>query len=183
MCQFEDDIQTVVELLRRRSDMQILYEKDYITNVKPSGYRSYHMIIEYPVNMAEKVYKIIAEIQIRTLAMNFWAVTEHSLNYKYKQSIPENIKIKLKAAAESAYQLDQTMLDIKDEIKDAQKLFEVKSALVSTIMNDILYLMSLEKMQEASRYQSQLNKLIEYGDVADLNQLHQMVRKEIRRYR
>ncbi len=87
MCQFEDDISAVVQLLRRRSDMQILYEKDYITNVKPSGYRSYHMIIEYPVNMAEKVYKIIAEIQIRTLAMNFWAVTEHSLNYKYKQWI------------------------------------------------------------------------------------------------
>ncbi len=183
MCQFEDDIQTVVELLRRRSDMQILYEKDYITNVKPSGYRSYHMIIKYPVNMAEGIYNIIAEIQIRTLAMNFWAVTEHSLNYKYKQSIPENIKAKLKEAAESAYQLDQTMLDIKDEIKDAQKLFEVKSALVSTIMNDILYLMSLQKMQEASRFQSQLNKLIEYGDVADLNRLHQLVKKEIRRFR
>lgn len=183
MCQFEDDIQSVVQLLRRRSDMQILYEKDYITNVKPSGYRSYHMIIEYPVNMAERVYKIIAEIQIRTLAMNFWAVTEHSLNYKYKQSIPENIRIKLKEAAESAYQLDKTMLDIKDEIKDAQKLFEVKSALVSTIMNDILYLMSLEKIQEASRYQAQLNKLIEYGDVAELNQLHQLVKKEIRRFR
>ena len=75
------------------------------------------------------------------------------------------------------------MLDIKDEIKDAQKLFEVKSALVSTIMNDILYLMSLEKILEASRYQAQLNKLIEYGDVAELNQLHQMVKKEIRRFR
>ena len=183
MCQFEDDIQTVVELLRRRSDMQILYEKDYITNVKPSGYRSYRMIIEYPVNMAERVYKIIAEIQIRTLAMNFWAVTEHSLNYKYKQRILEKIIIKLKEAAESDYQQDKTMLDIKDEIKDAQKLFEVKSALVSTIMNDILYLMSLEKILEASRYQAQLNKLIEYGDVAELNQLHQMVKKEIRRFR
>ncbi len=183
MCQFEDDISAVVQLLRRRSDMQILYEKDYITNVKPSGYRSYHMIIEYPVNMAEKVYKIIAEIQIRTLAMNFWAVTEHSLNYKYKQSIPEKIRVKLKEAAESAYQLDKTMLDIKDEIKDAQKLFEVKSALVSSIMNDILYLMSLEKITEASRYQAQLNKLIEYGDVAELNQLHQMVKKEIRRFK
>ena len=183
MCQFEDDISAVVQLLRRRSDMQILYEKDYITIVKPSGYRSYHMIIEYPVNMAEKVYKIIAEIQIRTLAMNFWAVTEHSLNYKYKQSIPEKIRVKLKEAAESAYQLDKTMLDIKDEIKDAQKLFEVKSALVSSIMNDILYLMSLEKITEASRYQAQLNKLIEYGDVAELNQLHQMVKKEIRRFK
>jgi len=173
----------VVNIMRKRKDMQILYEKDYINNVKPSGYRSYHIIIQYPVNMAEGVVDIIAEIQIRTLAMNFWAVTEHSLNYKYKQSIPDNIKSKLKEAAESAYQLDQTMLDIKDEIKDAQKLFEVKSALVSTIMNDILYLMSLDKLQEASRYQSQLNKLIEYGDVSDLNNLHMMVKKEINRFR
>lgn len=183
MCQFVDDIETVVNLLRSRQDMQILYEKDYITNVKPSGYRSYHMIIQYPVNMASGVVNIIAEVQIRTLAMNFWAVTEHSLNYKYKQSIPENIKSKLKEAAESAYQLDQTMLDIKDEIKDAQKLFEVKSALVSSIMNDILYLMSLNKIQEASRFQTQLNKLIEYGDVSDLNQLHLLVKKEINRFR
>lgn len=183
MCQFVDDIETVVNLLRSRQDMQILYEKDYITNVKPSGYRSYHMIIQYPVNMASGVVNIIAEVQIRTLAMNFWAVTEHSLNYKYKQSIPENIKSKLKEAAESAYQLDQTMLDIKDEIKDAQKLFEVKSALVSSIMNDILYLMSLNKIQEASRFQTQLNKLIEYGDVSDLNQLHLLVKKEINRFK
>lgn len=183
MVQFVDDIETVVQLLRGRSDMRILYEKDYITNVKLSGYRSYHMIIEYPVNMASGVVNVIGEIQIRTLAMNFWAVTEHSLNYKYKQSIPEHIKIKLKAAAESAYQLDETMLDIKDEIKDAQKLFEVKSALVSRIMNDILFLMSMGKIQEASRFQSQLNKLIEYGDVSDLNQLHQMVKKEINRFK
>ncbi|WP_312650812.1 GTP pyrophosphokinase family protein [Proteiniclasticum sp.] len=183
MCQFVDDIETVVNILRRRNDMKILYEKDYITNVKASGYRSYHMIIQYPVNMAGGVVDTIAEIQIRTLAMNFWAVTEHSLNYKYKQSIPPHIKSKLKEAAESAYQLDETMLEIKDEIKDAQKLFEVKSALVSAIMNDILYLMSLGKMQEASRFQSQLNKLIEYGDVSDLNQLHQMVKKEINRFR
>ena len=75
------------------------------------------------------------------------------------------------------------MLDIKDEIKDAQKLFEVKSALVSRIMNDILFLMSMGKIQEASRFQSQLNKLIEYGDVSDLNQLHQMVKKEINRFK
>nr|WP_230977053.1 GTP pyrophosphokinase family protein [Proteiniclasticum sediminis] len=183
MCQFVDDIAMVVDILRKRQDMEILYEKDYITNVKPSGYRSYHIIIKYPVYMAAGSVDIIAEIQIRTLAMNFWAVTEHSLNYKYKQSIPEHIRQKLKFAAESAYQLDQTMLDIKDEIRDAQRLFEVKSALVSTITNDILYLMSLDKIQEASRFQNQLSKLVEYGDVTDLNNLHQLVKKEINRFR
>ena len=73
MCQFVDDIDIVVELLRERKDMQILYEKDYVRNVKVSGYRSYHMIIKYPVNMASGLVEILAEFQIRTLSMNFWA--------------------------------------------------------------------------------------------------------------
>lgn len=80
MCQFVDDIDRVVEILRERKDMQILYEKDYVRNVKQSGYRSYHMIIKYPVNMASGNIEILAEFQIRTLAMNFWATIEHSLN-------------------------------------------------------------------------------------------------------
>lgn len=72
MCQFVDDIEKVVNLIRQRTDMQIIYEKDYITDVKASGYRSYHVIIKYPVNMAEGRKEILAEFQIRTLAMNFW---------------------------------------------------------------------------------------------------------------
>ena len=114
MCQFVDDIDTVVELLRGRRDMQILYEKDYVRNVKGSGYRSYHMIIKYPVNMAEGPVEILAEFQIRTLAMNFWATIEHSLNYKYKQHIPEKLKEKLKRSADAAFRLDEEMLEIKD---------------------------------------------------------------------
>ncbi|ETA79640.1 GTP pyrophosphokinase [Youngiibacter fragilis] len=183
MCQFVDDIETVVNIIRKRSDMQIMYEKDYISNVKPSGYRSYHVVIKYPVNMAGGVTEIIAEIQIRTLAMNFWAVTEHSLNYKYKAHIPEQIRGKLKTAAESAYQLDQVMMDIKDEIKDAQKLFEVKSAMISSIMSDILSLMSMGRSQEAARFQVTLNKLIEYGGVTELNELQEQVKRELERHR
>ena len=153
MCQFVDDIDTVVEILRGRKDMQIIYEKDYVKNVKESGYRRYHMIIKYPVNMAEGVVEILAEFQIRTLAMNFWATIEHSLNYKYKQHIPEQLKEKLKRSADAAFRLDEEMLEIKDEIKDAQKLFEVKSHLISNIMNSLLTLISLGKEAEASRYQ------------------------------
>ncbi|MBW8383307.1 MAG: GTP pyrophosphokinase family protein [Youngiibacter sp.] len=183
MCQFVDDIETVVNIIRKRSDMQIMYEKDYISNVKPSGYRSYHVIIKYPVNMAGGVTEIIAEIQIRTLAMNFWAVTEHSLNYKYKAHIPEHIRGKLKTAAESAYQLDQVMMDIKDEIKDAQKLFEVKSAMISSIMSDILSLMSMGRSPEAARFQVALNRLIEYGGVSELNDLTEQVKRELEKHR
>ena len=161
MCQFVDDIDNVVEIIRRRKDMQILYEKDYVRGVKESGYRSYHMVIKYPVNMADGEKEILAEFQIRTLAMNFWATIEHSLNYKYKKQLPEMVKEKLKKAADAAFELDQFMLDIKDEIKDAQKLFEIKSDIVSQIMNNILILKSLGKTQEANRFEATLNKLVE----------------------
>ena len=92
MCQFVDDIATVTELIRQRNDMKVIEEKDYITHSKPSGYRSHHMIIEYPVETIQGRKIVIAEIQIRTLAMNFWASIEHSLNYKYKGEFPEEIK-------------------------------------------------------------------------------------------
>lgn len=179
MCQFVDDIERVVELIRARKDMQIVYEKDYVTNVKVSGYRSYHMIIKYPVNMAEGQKEILVEFQIRTLAMNFWATVEHSLNYKYKHNIPENIKSRLKEAADAAFQLDEFMMDIKDEIKDAQKLFEVKSSLISNIMNNILTLTSTGRLVEANRYQVQLNRLIEEGEVFDLTSLLQATEKSL----
>ncbi len=183
MCQFVDDIDKVVNIVRNRKDMDIMYEKDYIDNVKESGYRSYHVIIKYPVNMAEGKMEILAEFQIRTLAMNFWATIEHSLNYKYKQDIPDHIKLKLKNAADAAFQLDEQMLQIKDEIKDAQKLFEVKSNLVSDIMNNILTLSSMGKLVEATRYQGQLNKLIEEGEVFELVNLLRATEKLLKIYK
>ena len=183
MCQFVDDIDKVVELLRSRCDMQVLYEKDYVRGVKSSGYRSYHMIIKYTVNMVEGPIDILAEFQIRTLAMNFWATIEHSLNYKYKQQIPVELKQKLKSAADAAFKLDEEMLEIKDEIKDAQKLFEVKSAIISDVMNQILVLISLGKIPEASRYEKSLNKLIENGEVWELNSLLDSIKKEIDKYK
>ena len=182
MCQFVDDIDTVVNIIRNRKDMQVLYEKDYVSNVKPSGYRSYHVVIRYPINMADGQKDILAEFQIRTLAMNFWATIEHSLNYKYKKNLPKDIQLKLKRAADAAFTLDEEMLEIKDEIKDAQTLFEVKSDIISTIMNSILNLISIGKVAEASRYQISLNKLIEEGEVWELNNLLRAVQRDIDKY-
>lgn len=179
MCQFVDDIVKVVELIRQRKDLQIVYEKDYVTNVKASGYRSYHMIIKYPVNMAEGQKEILAELQIRTLAMNFWATIEHSLNYKYKHDIPHEVKAKLKSAADAAFILDEQMLEIKDEIKDAQKLFEIKSSLVSNIMNNILKLSSLGKTMESMRFQAQLTRVIEEGEIDELINLQQITERVV----
>lgn len=123
MCQFVDDITQMVEILRTRNDLEIVEERDYITNRKPSGYRSYHMIIRYPVQTIHGEVSILAEIQIRTLAMNFWASIEHSLNYKYESEVPEEISLRLERAAEAAFRLDEEMSLIRDEIQEAQKYF------------------------------------------------------------
>ncbi|HLR52759.1 MAG TPA: GTP pyrophosphokinase family protein [Candidatus Avamphibacillus sp.] len=126
VCQFVDDIYTVVDMLRSRKDLKIIEEKDYIHHKKKSGYRSYHMIIEYPVETIRGMKIIIAEIQIRTLAMNFWATNEHSLNYKYAGQIPQDVKKRLQAAAEAAFKLDEEMSKIKHEVQEAQRIFHRK---------------------------------------------------------
>lgn len=123
VCQFVDDIYAMVKMLRTREDFRIVEEKDYITRKKESGYRSFHTIIEYPVETIHGIKMIIAEIQIRTLAMNFWATNEHSLNYKYKGRIPADIKLRLQRAAEAAFKLDEEMSKIKNEVQEAQRIF------------------------------------------------------------
>ncbi|MFC0271961.1 GTP pyrophosphokinase family protein [Metabacillus herbersteinensis] len=127
MCQFVDDIRVVAQMLRNRHDLEIVEERDYITSQKESGYRSYHMVAEYPVQTVSGKKKILVEIQIRTLAMNFWATIEHSINYKYSGNIPENIKTRLKRAAEAAYSLDGEMSLIREEIQEAQAIFSRKT--------------------------------------------------------
>ncbi len=171
MCQFVDDIHKVVDIIRNRKDMQIMYEKNYIKTKKSTGYRSYHIIVKYGVETAYGHKEILAEFQIRTLAMNFWATVEHSLNYKYKHEIPQDIKIKLVNAADAAFKLDELMLEIKDEITDSQKLFEIKSSLASDIMDNIINLTSMGKTQEAVRLHIQLNKTLEDGNQSELHSL------------
>ncbi len=127
VCPFVDDIYMVVDMIRERKDLTVIEEKDYIEKNKESGYRSYHMIIEYPVETIHGMKHVLAEIQIRTLAMNFWATNEHSLNYKYKGKIPEKIKARLKLAAEAAFMLDEEMSKIRDEVQEAQRIFHKKN--------------------------------------------------------
>ena len=124
ICQFAEDIQKVVSLIKRRDgyDLKIVEERDYITNTKPSGYRSYHVIIKYPINSVMGYREILAEIQIRTMAMNFWAVTEHSLKYKYKGNLPDDLKQRLINCAEAAFNLDNEMSTIRNEIAYALRI-------------------------------------------------------------
>ncbi|GFZ26213.1 GTP pyrophosphokinase [Lactobacillus corticis] len=123
VCQFVDDIYKVVDLIHARDDMEVIEERDYVQNAKPSGYRSYHMVINYTVYLPTGPKTLIAEIQVRTLAMNFWATVEHTLNYKYQGEYPDDVSARLKKAAEAAYQLDEEMNSIKDEVQEAQRVF------------------------------------------------------------
>ena len=116
MCQFVEDIERVSTMIRERVDMELVYEKDYVSNQKVSGYRSHHMIMKYPVQTALGVKTILIEIQIRTLAMNFWATIEHSLNYKFKGNMPDALRQRLQNAAEAAYHLDVEMSSIRNEL-------------------------------------------------------------------
>lgn len=127
MCQFVDDIKVVVDMLKSRNDLEIIEERDYITNQKDSGYRSYHVVARYPVQTVAGEKKLLVEIQIRTLSMNFWATIEHSLNYKYSGNIPDDIKVRLKRAAEAAYSLDEEMSQIRGEVQEAQAIFSRKA--------------------------------------------------------
>jgi putative GTP pyrophosphokinase len=127
MCQFVDDIKVVVAMLKNRNDLEIIEERDYITSQKESGYRSYHIVAKYPVQTVTGEKKILVEIQIRTLSMNFWATIEHSINYKYSGNIPDDIKVRLKRAAEAAYSLDEEMSQIRGEIQEALAIFSRKT--------------------------------------------------------
>ncbi|HGC8889259.1 TPA: GTP pyrophosphokinase family protein [Streptococcus agalactiae] len=124
MVQFVDDVDEVLSLLRKRHDMTVVQERDYITHMKSSGYRSYHVVVEYPVDTIDGQKKVLAEIQIRTLAMNFWATIEHSLNYKYQGDFPEEIKQRLEKTAKIALELDEEMRKIREDIREAQLLFD-----------------------------------------------------------
>lgn len=127
-CQFVEDIYMVVELLKKRQDLEIIETRDYISNQRESGYRSYHIHAYYHLETIDGMKKVMVEFQIRTLAMNFWASIEHSLNYKYEGQIPNQIKSRLKQAAEAAAWLDGQMSMIRDEIAEAQKTFEKRKA-------------------------------------------------------
>ena len=116
ICQFTEDIYTVVKLIKKRKDMTVISEKDYIRNIKESGYRSYHIIVHYEVETVKGTSVIPVEIQIRTLGMNFWAIIEHSLQYKYDGEIPLHVRERLNAASDALITLDNEMSSIHDEI-------------------------------------------------------------------
>lgn len=165
MCQFEEDIYKVVEIIRERSDMVIREEKDYISNAKPSGYRSYHIILNYDVYTLHGKKTLQAEIQIRTLAMNFWATIEHSLQYKYKKNMPSYLREKLLNAANATVALDNEMAQVRDEIMDAQNSYYFKATIVSDILNNIQNLYSVGNQREVNKIQDEFYEIYNKDDL------------------
>ena len=96
--------------------MVILEERDYVTNAKPSGYQSYHVVIEYPIQTISGEKKLIAEIQIRTMQMNVWATIEHAINYKFDGEIPSDVQDKLEEVAALSMRVDTLFQDIQEEV-------------------------------------------------------------------
>jgi putative GTP pyrophosphokinase len=134
------------------------------------------MIVEYPVQTAIGLKIVLAEVQIRTLAMNFWATIEHSLNYKYKESLPDEVRLRLKKAAEAASVLDAEMSSIRKEILDAQREFEEKSNMVSSVLSDIQDLYFFHRVREAVQFQLRFNELWEQEDAYGIRMLADEIR-------
>lgn len=119
-CYYITDIYAIVEMLSRRDDFTVIKRKDYIKKPKPSGYRSYHMILNVPVYLSTHKEYAPVEIQIRTMAMDFWASLEHQLKYKTSSDIPPEISEELKECAERIAQTDMQMQKIFMQIKDME---------------------------------------------------------------
>ncbi|MDF2595821.1 MAG: pyrophosphokinae family protein [Clostridia bacterium] len=172
MCQFAEDIYKVIDIIRARhgKDLYVEEERDYITNIKCSGYRSYHMIIKYPLQTGHGEKMIFAEIQIRTLAMNFWATIEHSLRYKYRQNMPTPIQERLTKAAEAAYLLDQEMSQIRDEVLKCQESFQLESNLIADIFSSIQTLNNKNTAKDMNEIYEMFWSLWEEGDMNKLRE-------------
>lgn len=116
ICSFVSDIYRISEMIQSQSDIEVIEVKDYIKNPKPNGYRSLHIVMTIPVFMSDRVEHVHVEMQIRTIAMDFWASLEHKIYYKYDKNIPEHLSSQLKEAADTVSELDCKMEHINKEI-------------------------------------------------------------------
>ncbi|GAB2724334.1 GTP pyrophosphokinase family protein [Paenibacillus thermoaerophilus] len=120
-CSFISDIYRISEMLVNQGDLKLVEVKDYIQNPKPNGYRSLHLIVEVPVFMSDRKENVCVEVQIRTIAMDFWASLEHKIYYKYNQAVPARLLAELKEAADSASALDIKMERLHREIEEIKE--------------------------------------------------------------
>ncbi len=121
VCSFTSDIYRIAEMIGKQNDLTVISVKDYIRNPKASGYKSFHMLVSVPIFLGEEVIDTKVEIQIRTIAMDFWASLEHKIYYKFEGHAPEYISRELRDCATIVSMLDAKMLQLNEEIIKAKK--------------------------------------------------------------
>ena len=120
VCSFTSDIYKMAEMIGRQNDLTVVSVKDYIKHPKESGYKSYHMLVTVPIFLSDRIVDTKVEIQIRTMAMDFWASLEHKIYYKFEGNAPEYISRELRECSTIVSMLDDKMLSLNDAIMEAR---------------------------------------------------------------
>ena len=185
ICRFVEDIDKVVKIIKKRNgiDLYVAKERDYVRNMKPSGYRSYHLILRYPIILSSGTKEVNCEVQIRTLAMNFWATIEHSLKYKYNNEIPDDLKERLTASADAAFNLDKEMSTIRDEIMEAQKIIQMKNELVDKIIHKMQNLYGVAKLDRMNKLDEEFTSIYLEGSLDKLQEFNNRLNMMVDLYR
>ena len=126
ICSFTSDIYKLAKMIASQNDLKVLEIKDYIKNPKQSGYKSYHMIVTVPIFLSDHIVETKVEIQIRTIAMDFWASLEHKIYYKFEGNAPAYISKQLRECAKMVSSLDERMLQLNDAIQECIRQQEEK---------------------------------------------------------
>lgn len=121
VCSFIPDIYSLIEIIDNSQNIEIIEKKDYIENPKPSGYSSFHLIVLVKVGLSSGVKYVKAEIQIRTMGMDFWASLEHKMKYKFPNNIPKEVNDELISSAEDVRKLDYKMASLIKKVEDYQE--------------------------------------------------------------
>jgi len=121
ICNYKNDIERIANMLIGQDDVKVKYIRDYISTPKENGYRSLHIVVEIPIYLAEEKTPVPVEIQIRTIAMDFWASLEHKLRYKADCNVSPELKQRLKICAEAIYEVDEEMQAIHNELDNCER--------------------------------------------------------------
>lgn len=149
ICSFTSDIYRIAEMLINQSDIKVISVKDYISHPKPSGYKSYHIIVTVPVFLSDRIVDTKVEIQIRTVAMDFWASLEHKIHYKLETNVPEYIRRELIECSTMISELDARMLDLNEEVQELSQMD--KDQLEWVIAHDAMPKKQLDKEKEGEK--------------------------------
>ena len=175
ICQFVEDISRIADVISKRSDIEVVEIKDYIRNKKQSGYRSFHMVVKYVVNSLDGPRTVNVEIQIRTMAMDFWATIEHSLQYKYKGEIPEHADVRLSNAANAVSALDKVMSSVREDVMDAQLSSQIRNQMVKDIAVTIERLYRITPKREVEKIQDEFYQIYQTGNLDLLTRFYEQI--------